>query len=110
MSGIWIVIVGFSVLSTLTVVGLFFWSAVSEGRERQALRDLKLIEQKIDSALRTESIKPPEIIINEQLAEMHFPLQEYAKNVELRHSIMDFLEIAISKLKHYKQAAGPDVG
>ena len=39
MSGIWIVIVGFSVLSTLTVVGLFFWSAVSEGRERQALRD-----------------------------------------------------------------------
>ena len=109
MSGIWIVIVGFSILSTLTVVGLFFWSAVSEGRERQALDDLSLIEQTIDSALRTESIKPPEIVINEQLAKMYFPLQEYAKNVKVRHSIMGFLEIAISKLKHYKQA-GPDVG
>src|SRR5436190_16695905 len=110
MSGIWIVIVGFSILSTLTVVGLFFWSAVSEARERQALHDLKLIEQKIDSALRTESIKPPEIVINELLAGMHFPLQEYTKNVGVRHSIMGFLEFAISKLKHYKQAAGPDVG
>jgi hypothetical protein len=103
MSVLWIVIIGYAVLSTILVVGLSLWWHVMEAQEHKSFSKLTDAKEKISQALKQYPEKKPGDAIIAGLSELPFPLQKYAENVEERGQIKKFMIEVVTELKNREE-------